>query len=113
MRFGGHVEVDFSAHPSIANLTKARCDQAQQGSNIWKDTDDAGPSFELLIDALDHVAGPHFHPMLWREVKNREALGNIALEPRGELRCAFGITFDHVLKECLRRLFTGGMKDGA
>ena len=78
MRFGVHVEVDFSALPSIANFTKARCDQAQQGSNIWKDSDDAGPSFELLIDALDHVAGPHFHPVLCGQIKNSEALGDVA-----------------------------------
>ncbi len=45
MRFGVHVEVDFSALPRVADFTKARGDQAQQGSNIWKDSDDAGPSF--------------------------------------------------------------------
>ena len=73
-----HVEVDFSALPSIANFTKARCDQAQQGSNIWKDSNDAGPSFELRIDALDYVAGPHFHRVLWGQIKNSEALGDVA-----------------------------------
>ena len=83
MKIRGHVEVDFSAHPSIANLTKARCDQAQQGSDIWKDSDDAVPSSELLIGALDHVAGPHFHPMLWGQIKNSEALGELALGRTG------------------------------
>ncbi len=110
---GGHVEVDFAALPGVADFARASRDQAQQGSDIWKDVDDAGSAFELLVNPLDHIAGAHFHPMLWGEVKNREALRHIALEPRGELRCAFGITFNHVLTECLRRLFTRGMKDGA
>ena len=60
MRFGVHVEVDFSAPPGVADFTKARGDQAQQGSDIWEDSDDAGPSFELPVDSLDHIAGPMF-----------------------------------------------------
>ena len=64
MRFWVHVEVDFSAFPRVADFTKARGDYASQRSNIWKDSDHSGSSFELLIDSLDHVGGAHSDSVL-------------------------------------------------
>jgi len=37
-----HVGLDFSALPSVATFRKARGDQAQERSNIWKDSDHSG-----------------------------------------------------------------------
>ena len=70
LRFGVHVEVDFSALLGVSNFTKERVKQAQQRSNVWKDADDSGPSFELLIHSVDHIAGAHFAPVLRGQVKN-------------------------------------------
>ena len=81
MRFGMHVDADFSALPGVADFTKALGDQAQQPSNIWKDSDDSGPSFELLIDSLDHVAGAHFRRFIILAVK-RDGFGSPQTEKR-------------------------------
>ena len=113
MRFGVHVEVDFSALPGVADFTKACGDQTQERGNVWKNSDDSGPSFELLVDTLDHIAGTHFYPMLRGQVKNSEGLRDVGFQPHGKLGGAFGVSIHHLPQEGLRGAFVWGAQDGA
>jgi hypothetical protein len=70
--------LDPSALSGVADFTKACGDQAQERGNVWKNSDDSGPSFDLPVDALDHFAGTHFHPMLWGQVETVKLSGTLA-----------------------------------
>jgi hypothetical protein len=81
--------------------------------DVWEDTDGTCSAFEFLIDALNHVGGAHFGPVLVRQIKNTKSLGDFYFQLCCELRSALGKGLHHTLQEQESRGFVRSIEDGS
>ncbi len=88
------VEVKFSGFPLVAGFAQERGDQAQEGGFVGEDAGHTGAAFEFLVDAFQGVGGAHPFLVGGGQREHREALGQVFLQPAGELGRALGVVGD-------------------
>jgi len=107
------VEVGFGGLPVVGDFHEDGGDQAQ--ATFWggEDGDDAGSAADLFVEGFAEVGGAEaFSDGLW-EGEDGEALGEIMLHPRGELRSVFLVFQDGEGEQIAGRLKTGRLEDGS
>jgi len=84
--------------PLLVDLDDDCNDEAQQRLSAWEDTDLCGSAFDLLLDALDRVCGPQAASGVLWEIEDGEALGDVALEPDGQVLGLVAVAGDEALE---------------